>query len=218
MSNTCTKYILTEKSRVISHSTLLTLNDGEGPVVQALNIGHKPYPLPATSHTEYISKDFCLLDVSKEFLESLEMYPGKMGQPMVVNTRFWWGLYGLGEGPKGEWAYNWKLKDNLPVVQRGITEFFIDPHKATPMVSNLQAVYLCLKEIGKHRAFIPGTLLPTLLNPSNLWRQDLSSHWQVQNLLGIAQVAFCSVMAFVNVTVYLFFLILSYLGTSAYHD
>lgn len=69
--------------------TLLTPNNRQEPIIQALNIGHKLYLLPAIAHMEYVSEDFHLLDVSRKFLESLDVNPAKMGQLMIVNAKFW---------------------------------------------------------------------------------------------------------------------------------
>ncbi|PBK66623.1 hypothetical protein ARMSODRAFT_1021425 [Armillaria solidipes] len=183
MSSAAPEYLLFEKDGSVPVSTLLNSPDGKGPTIQALNMGFLPYPISPASHTEYTGEDLRFLDVSKEFLDTLE---------------HWYNIFRITKGPTKEWGFDWGLKENVMVIDKGHGEFFIEHSHAKRMTTDLLSVYFCIRDIQNHPVFVQGTLLPTLINTENLLRQDFMSVLQIRNLVGISQIVFCTALAFIN--------------------
>ncbi len=199
ISSTPDKFLLTKGNGTIPFSSLLLPELGiVRPIVQALNMGHLPYPLPAVLHSECVSPELNLVNFPLEQLQTLQIDPTSLGKPVAVIAKYWYHLYGFSEGPVGEWVYDWKLEQGLPIKQRDEGKFSINHTQAQAMVTDLHSIYLCIKDIQNHLAFVWETLLPSLLNSTPLFWTDFSLEQQIHAIIGLAQISFCMGMAFIN--------------------
>ncbi|KAK0214720.1 hypothetical protein EDD85DRAFT_962925 [Armillaria nabsnona] len=115
MNSLTTKYLLLEKNGTIPHSTLMNPSQGNNsPIIQALNMGFLPYPMPPAIHFKDMQSKMKLTDVQPSQLEILKVFPGQCGHPIAVSARFWYNIYGFSWGPIGEWAYDWEKKKSFP--------------------------------------------------------------------------------------------------------
>ncbi len=199
MNSSSTEYLLLEKNGTVPRSILMMPNRAQGPVIQALNMGFLPYPMPPAIHSEFVRSEMRLVELSPAQLELMEAFPEIMGRAVAVDPRHWYEQYRLARRPANEWGYEWKdLVDKIPVVDQGQGLFALDVNSAKKMATDLQLLYLSIKEIQKHSAFTEGTLLPSLLKTSCFFRRNFTSSQQIRTLVGLAQIAFCTGMAFVN--------------------
>ncbi|PBK63538.1 hypothetical protein ARMSODRAFT_1024003 [Armillaria solidipes] len=199
MNSAATEYLLLEKSGTVPRSTILSPDGVPGPTVQALNMGFLPYPMPPAIHAEHVRSEMRLIDLAPSQLDSIEVFPEIMGRAVAVDAKHWYKKYGLARGPPGEWGYDWKKwAEGVPVITQGQGKFSMDLDVARKMATDLQLLYLSIKEIQKHPTFVEGTLLPAFLKTSTLFRHDFTAARQIRTLAGLAQISLCTGIAFIN--------------------
>ncbi|PBK59698.1 hypothetical protein ARMSODRAFT_1027139 [Armillaria solidipes] len=199
MNTASTEHLLLEKDSSVPRSVLMYPNGVPGPVVQALNMGFLPYPMPPVVHSEFVRSEMRLVNLDPSQLEKMEAFPEIMGRAVAADPKHWYELYRLARGPANEWGYDWKSwVKSVAVEEQGQGKLSIDVNIAKKMATDLQLLYLSIKEIQKHPTFVEGTLLPNLLKTATLFRRDFSSIRQIHTLVGLAQISFCTGMAFIN--------------------
>ncbi len=159
-------------------------------VQQALNMGFLPYPMLPALHSEHVKSKMRLINLTPYHLDSMEAFLDIMGRAVMVDTQHWYEKYGLARGPAGEWGYDWKKwLEEVPVIDKGQGKISMDLDITRKMATDLQLLYLSIKEIQRHPAFVEGTLLPAFLKISTLFWHDF---------MVVRQISFCTRITFIN--------------------
>ncbi|KAK0505451.1 hypothetical protein EDD18DRAFT_1098815 [Armillaria luteobubalina] len=164
--------LLLDHAGLVPKSILLFPTNAQEPVIQSLNAGSQPYPSPLVIHSERVDSEECLIDISPKTLDSLEVNPHLMGRPVAVNAQQWYQMYGVKEGAKGEWVYDWDLKEDYLTLPDSQGKFSLRHLHAKELASDLQLISLCIRDIRNHPLFDTDSLLP----PSRSVHQCLEAY------------------------------------------
>ncbi|KAK0492132.1 hypothetical protein EDD18DRAFT_1109225 [Armillaria luteobubalina] len=164
-SLTTCEALLLDHAGLIPKSILLFPMNAQEPVIQSLNAGSQPYPWPPVIHSERVDSEERLIDISPKTLDSLEVNPHLMGRPVAVNVQRWYQMYGVKEGAKGEWAYDWDLKEDYSTLSDGQGKFSLGRLHVKELTSDSCSVHQCLEAydglgMGSHFVPVLGSLNP----------------------------------------------------------